>query len=239
MWKKFDCAGTFTSQPLFPSDEQLDYVTKIFQKRLIYSEASLRIFEQETVENFVERIIEALRDDETLRHAFGIQGQVTFYDHPETLLKNSMEQMTFQDAQPPQKIANARHSSRATQNPSTPRKCNRRADQSRVQTVANERKIPIHAVEFKAPHKIAIPELVAGLHEMDLARDFIDQEGDTFEYHTSRLIAAMITQIFSYMIYSGVQYGYICAGEAFVFLYIPEDPTIIQYYLCVLNQDVQ
>ncbi|KAJ5267854.1 hypothetical protein N7478_010662 [Penicillium angulare] len=51
---------------------------------------------------------------------------------------------------------------------------------------------------------------------MDLARDFIDLEGDTFEYHTTRLVAAVITQIFSYMIDSGVQYGYICTGEAFV-----------------------
>jgi hypothetical protein len=34
----------------------------------------------------------------------------------------------------------------------------------------------VYAVEFKAPHKVTIPELVAGLHEIDLARDVIDQE---------------------------------------------------------------
>ena len=41
------------------------------------------------------------------------------------------------------------------------------------------------------------------------------------------------------MIDSGVQHGYIYTGEAFVFLHIPEDPTLVQYYLCVPNQDVQ
>jgi hypothetical protein len=32
--------------------------------------------------------------------------------------------------------------------------------------VANERHKPVYAVEFKAPHKMTIPELVAGLHQI-------------------------------------------------------------------------
>lgn len=59
------------------------------------------------------------------------------------------------------------------------RRRNRRADQFCVHVVADERQIPVYAVEFKAPHKLTVAELVAGLHEMDLARDVIDQEGDT------------------------------------------------------------
>ncbi|EYE94545.1 uncharacterized protein EURHEDRAFT_378011 [Aspergillus ruber CBS 135680] len=74
---------------------------------------------------------------------------------------------------------------------------------------------------------------------MDLARDVIDQEGDMFEFHTTRLVAAVVTQIFSYMHDLGIQNGCIRTGEAFVFLHIPEDPTIVQYYLCFPNQDVQ
>ncbi|KAJ5275771.1 hypothetical protein N7524_001924 [Penicillium chrysogenum] len=242
IWKKFDSMGTFTSRPLFPSSEQLDYVATNIQARPIYSEASIRNFERETVDIFVEKVIEALRDDETLRREFGIKGRVICYDGAETSLENSMEQMTLQNARSPQPLANTRHGRKATQNPrtpSTPQKRNRRANQFCVHTVANERKEPVYAVEFKAPHKVTIPELVAGLHEIDLARDVIDQEGDTFEYHSTRLVAAVVTQIFSYMIDSGLQYGYICTGEAFVFLRIPEDPTVVQYYLCVPNQDVQ
>lgn len=63
IWKKFERAVGFTSRPLFPSDTQLDYVATNVQDRPIYSEASLRNFERDTVDNFVEKIVEALRGD--------------------------------------------------------------------------------------------------------------------------------------------------------------------------------
>lgn len=53
----------------------------------------------ETLDNFVEKVINTLRDDEALGHEFGIQGRVTFYDRAtpsETLLENSLEQMNLQ-----------------------------------------------------------------------------------------------------------------------------------------------
>ncbi|RDH26834.1 hypothetical protein BDQ94DRAFT_164153 [Aspergillus welwitschiae] len=85
-------------------------------------------------------------------------------------------------------------------------------------------------VEYKAPDKVTIPELVAGLHPMDLARDFM----------LTRLVVAMVAQIFLYMIDSGIRYGYICTGEAFVFLYIPGgNPTLFNILLCMPNQDAQ
>ncbi|KAJ5959155.1 uncharacterized protein N7479_006305, partial [Penicillium vulpinum] len=121
---------------------------------------------------------------------------------------------------------------------STTRRRNRRADQFCVHLTADKRQIPVYTVEFKAPHKVTIPELVVGLHQIDLARDMIDQKGNTFEFYATRLIAAVITQIFLYIIDSGVRYGYICTGEAFVFLYIPkDDPIVVQYFLYIPNQD--
>lgn len=106
--------------------------------------------------------------------------------------------------------------------------------------MADERQTPVYTVEFKAPHKVTIPELVAGLHQMDLDHDVIGQEGDTFEFYATWLVAAVVTQIFSYMIDSGVRYGYICTGEAFVFLRIPKnDATVVQYFLSIPNQDVR
>jgi hypothetical protein len=252
VWRKFDRTVAFTSRPLFPSDTQIDYVATNTQNRPIYSEASLRNFERDTVDNFVEKVIQALRDDEPLRYEFGIQGRVTFYDRAnqsETSLENSLEQMNLQDARTPQRHANTRHrrgrgkgrgAAQRRNRDGTARRRNRRADQFCVHLVADERQIPVYAVEFKAPHKVTIPELVAGLHQVDLASDVIDQEGDTFEFYATRLVAAVVTQIFSYMIDSGVRYGYICTGEAFVFLCIPkDDPTVIQYFLCIPNQDVQ
>ncbi|GKZ96826.1 hypothetical protein AnigIFM59636_011344 [Aspergillus niger] len=74
---------------------------------------------------------------------------------------------------------------------------------------------------------------------MDLARDVIDQEGDTLEFMPTRLVVAMVAQIFLYMRHS-IQYGYICTGEAFVFLYIPgSNPTLFNILLCMPNQDAQ
>ncbi|KAJ5544060.1 hypothetical protein N7494_005339 [Penicillium frequentans] len=74
VWEKFDHTGTFTARALFPSDTQIDYVATNLQNSPIYSEASLRNFERDTVDNFVKKIVNALRDDEHLRHEFGIQG---------------------------------------------------------------------------------------------------------------------------------------------------------------------
>ena len=86
----------------------------------------------------------------------------------------------------------------------------------------------MYVVEFKAPHKVIIPELVAGLYQIDLARDVINQEGDIFKFYATRLVAAVVTQIFLYMIDSGVRYGYIYTREAFIFLRIlNDDPTVI------------
>lgn len=105
--------------------------------------------------------------------------------------------------------------------------------------VAGERRIPAYAGEFKAPHKLTLAELIAGFHEMEPARDVIDKAGDTFEFHATHLVTAVVTQIFSYLVDSGVQYGYICTGEAFVFLHIPDDPSLVYYYLSVPNRDVR
>ncbi|KAJ5110891.1 hypothetical protein N7532_001426 [Penicillium argentinense] len=247
IWQKFDRIAAFTSRPLFLSDTQIDVFVQRIQNRPIYSEASLRNFERDTVDYFVETVIEALRDNGHLRHEFGIRGQVAFYDrvNPSTTSQeNSIEQMNLQDVRTPQQPVNTRYGSgrgrRRQKGTSTARRRNRRADQFCVHLITNDQYIPVYAVEFKAPHKLTIPELVAGLHQMDLARDVINKDGDTFEFYTTRLVAAVVTQIFSYMIDSGIRYGYICTGEAFVFLHIPkDDPTIVQYFLSIPNQDVQ
>ncbi|EYE92094.1 uncharacterized protein EURHEDRAFT_427722, partial [Aspergillus ruber CBS 135680] len=247
IWKKLERAVGFTSHPLFPSDNQLDYVATNVQDRPIYSEATLRNFERDTVDNFVEKIVEALRGDETLQREFGIEGRVAFYDRTNSTSLDDNLEMHLDDAprQPNTSRGRGRRKGKVKQmgqsqtRARSRRRRNRRADQFCVHVVADERQIPVYAVEFKAPHKLTVAELVAGLHEMDLARDVIDQEGDTFEFHTTRLVAAVVTQIFSYMHDLGIQNGCIRTGEAFVFLHIPEDPTIVQYYLCFPNQDVQ
>lgn len=65
---------------------------------------SLRNFERDTVDNFVEKVMNTLQGDEALRYEFGIEGRVTFYDRAnpsENLLENSLEQMSLQITQTP------------------------------------------------------------------------------------------------------------------------------------------
>ncbi|KAF2995449.1 hypothetical protein E8E15_000028, partial [Penicillium rubens] len=145
VWRKFDRTAAFTSH----------YVVTNIQNKPIYSEASLRNFERDTVDNFVEMVIKELRDDEVFRDEFGIQGQVTFYDRAnpsESSLKNSLEQMNLQDVRTPKRLANTRPgrgrgrgrgAAQGKKRDGTVRRRNRRADQFCVHLVADERQIPV------------------------------------------------------------------------------------------------
>ncbi|OGM47953.1 hypothetical protein ABOM_002661 [Aspergillus bombycis] len=163
---------------------------------------TLRNFKRDKVDNFVGEIIEALQDDETSRREFGIEGRVAFYDRTNsTLLDDSLEQMRLNDApdaphQPPN--TNRREGGRKRRGKQVAQsqmmahpgwRRNRRADQFCVHLVADERQIPVYVVEFKAPHELKVAELVVGFREMDLGRDIINQEGDTFECHATTLAA--------------------------------------------------
>ncbi|KAL1954121.1 hypothetical protein VTO42DRAFT_1745 [Malbranchea cinnamomea] len=243
IWDEFIAEPAFTSQHLFPSPHQLDYVRSRIEP--IYSEDSLRDFERDTVKNFAEDILDRLSENKSFRQRFKLTGRVTLEGHAdmensemETSLEETMEQMRITEQSIQRSESTLPRDRQGAGRAGPRRRRNRRADQFCVHVLADERRLPVYAVEFKAPHKLTLPELVAGLHEMEPARDVIDKDGDGFEYHATRLVAAIITQLFSYMVDCGVQYGYICTGEAFVFLHIPDDPSIVRYYLCVPNLDV-
>ncbi|KAB8259407.1 hypothetical protein BDV32DRAFT_138936 [Aspergillus pseudonomiae] len=186
IWDKLNRDRTFIRKRLFQNNNFLDQIHTYFRRHLIFSEESLRYFQRDTIERFVDDILDALVQDNTL--------------------------------------------SRERRNP--------RADQFCVHVAADQQRIPAYAVEFKAPHKLTIADLIAGLHEMELEQDAIDKDGDTFEFHARHLVAAVITQLFSFMVDSGVRNGYICTGEAYIFLHIADDPTVVYYYLCIPNKDV-
>ncbi|KAI1770059.1 hypothetical protein F4818DRAFT_450636 [Hypoxylon cercidicola] len=96
------------------------------------------------------------------------------------------------------------------------------ADQFCIYRTSDGRNIPALAIEYKAPHK--------------LTRDEIDGEGFTFASRS--LAAAVISQLFSYMITKGIRHGYVCTGEVFVFLHISDDPSVVYYSVSVPNLDV-
>ncbi|KAI1195303.1 hypothetical protein F5X97DRAFT_247716 [Nemania serpens] len=226
----------FCSKAVFPTSHQLDYVASL--NKPITSEAGLRNFARDTIENAVQKLFDAALDDEQLRARLRLQGSVTFEDH--TNFGVNVDDISASVEQ----SAVARDGTDAT-TPALrrPRKAKKAmsgsADQSCICRKFNGRSIPALAIEYKAPHKLTRDEIVTGLQgEIQPARDVISQDGKGSTLASKALVAAVITQLFSYMVAKGIQYGYVCTGETLVFLFIPEDPSVVYYYVCVPNVDV-
>ncbi|RSM01112.1 hypothetical protein CEP52_008753 [Fusarium oligoseptatum] len=130
--------------------------------------------------------------------------------------------------------------SRLTQHRRKARGKGNRADQFCIYRTPYDQNLPVVAIEYKAPHKLSRNEIITGLaSEIQPDRDVINQEGEGYEFASRRLATAVVTQLFSYMIGKGIQYGYIDTGEAYVFLHIPDDPSCVNYFVCVPSLDVQ
>ncbi|KAE8146486.1 hypothetical protein BDV25DRAFT_169850 [Aspergillus avenaceus] len=241
VWDKLNGDPAFTSARLFPSSTQLQYVLRTIKNHIVYSEDSLRRFQNNTVDTFVEEILSAMAQNETLRRQFHIQERMGLQDRPdaehsaltplpdvsENVYLGSRPHRTRQRARG--RRGRGRGSGHGTQKSRPKRRRTPRADQSCIHLAEHERRTPVYAVEFKAPHKLTLPEITAGLHEMDIAQDVIGQQGDTFEFHATHLVATVLTQLFSYML-----------DSAYIFVQIPaNDPTILEYYLSIPKHDTK
>ncbi|WQF90407.1 Putative protein kinase [Colletotrichum destructivum] len=230
----------FSSQPLFPSQHQLDYVMSLVSP--ISSEIGLRNYERDTVENAVKKLVDEAYNNLRLRTDLGLQGTVTFESHTnlgetDDSLSEHMHRVSIEKGDTGQPAPASRPPSHKPQRRA--RGKGNRADQFCIQRTSDGRNIPAVAIEYKAPHKLGRNEVATGLaFEIQPERDVINKDGEGFAYASKALAAAVVTQLFSYMIGKGIQYGYVCTGEAFVFLHIPDDPTTVRYHVCVPNLDV-
>ncbi|OHE90489.1 hypothetical protein CORC01_14217 [Colletotrichum orchidophilum] len=241
IWDQLSIWRSFTSVAVFPSPHQLEYVMSLISP--ISSETGLRNFQRDTVENAVQKLIDEVYNNEQLRSKFGLQGTVTFESHTnlgqtDDTVSEAMEHMSIE----------REHTTAATSASMSPsRKPRRRArgkgnraDQFCIYRTSDGRNFPAVAIEYKAPHKLRCDEVVTGLEsEIRPERDIINKDGEGFTFASRSLAAAVVTQLFSYMIGKGIQYGYVCTGEAFVFLHIPDDPTTVYYSVHVPNLDVR
>ncbi|KYK54018.1 hypothetical protein DCS_05968 [Drechmeria coniospora] len=241
IWSRISTCTSF-SEPAFPSQHQLDYVKSLLKP--ISSELGLRDFEQLTVESAVEKLVAQAYADPSTRNRLGLRGTVIFESHTnlgtsDDVISDRMEQMSLDGgtarSTPP--VAASR--------PSAPRARRRargkgnRADQFCMYRVSDGEKFPALAIEYKAPHKLSVDEIVTGLEcEIRPERDVINKDGQGFDFTAKRLSAAVVTQLFSYMVGKGIQYGYVCTGRAFVFLRIPSDPSVVYISVCVPGLDV-
>ncbi|KAJ2971135.1 hypothetical protein NUW58_g9502 [Xylaria curta] len=193
---------------------------------------------RETVEKAVQKLVNKVHSNEQLRTRLGVQGPVTFESH--TNFRNTVDAV-------PEQMTIAENVGTAATTPAPKPKARRKAgrgkmgpaDQVCIYRRFDGQNVPALAIEYKAPHKLTRDEVITGLREeIQPERDVINKDDEGFASASRRLTTAVITQLFSYMVNKGIQYGYVCTGETFIFLHIPDDPSVVYYSVCVPNLDV-
>ncbi|RMZ70657.1 kinase-like domain [Pyrenophora seminiperda CCB06] len=225
-------ASDFASKRQFAPLSALEQSGKDLRQQKIGSEIDLHIFQRDTVDKRVSSIIESMYYNKELREKFNLLGTVNFENHanmlsPESQLEEGMEQLTVHQKG---KQAKEKQPSGSTD---TAGSSHPRADQFCHRTAA-------FIVEYKAPHKLQLTHINNGLDEIeleDIVQDVVQRKVDDKD-DVRRLVAAVITQAFSYMVNLGVEHGCVCTGEAYIFLRVGEDPRTVYYYLSVPEGDV-
>lgn len=238
-WKILSKQG-FIGKRAYPSAHQLEYILKYIEP--ISSELGVRTFARDGVENPVKTLIEEVYKDTALREYFRLRGNIRFENHlnlgPSTDagLDEAMQSVSLSDPRDETRLEDG-----AAQSLNSPKRKRRGglADQFCIYQLDGGRNVPAVAIEYKAPHKLTREEVLAGLKgEIRPAEDIINKNGEGFEFLSRCLLAAVVTQCFSYMIARGIQFGYIFTGDVFVLLRIPDDPTVVSYYVCIPGTDV-
>lgn len=222
-WSHAAASAPLWTERVYPSATNLDFAAR--QMDPIGSEDDLRFIQRLTVENMVQRVLDRVGANNQLNEIFRSYNTISFEN-----------QASFRA----EELGSIDHAMQGlsvdTQRTQPPR--NSRADQFCVVRSRDGIARPVVAIEYKAPHKLTMEEICRGLEsEIWPERDVIDQSRDDFTFLCRNLMAAVITQLFSYMIDRGVRYGYISTGEAFIFLRIPEDPAIVYYSVNIPNRD--
>lgn len=232
----------FSCRRQFKSMHFLKESGKDNTRRAIGSEKDLESYERYNVETHVSSLIGAINDNSETKAAFGLDGDVRFENHANTLsvvhedVRQQLEEVELQtplcaSSYPIDQLE-----------PTAPILMH--TDQICVYSITGNQRIPLFIVEYKPPHKLTLAIIRAGLHDMNPLADIVHSptiptgEADLSTYHSSYLVAAAIAQTFHYMISSGLEYGYICTGQALIFLRVPEDARTVYYYLSVPNADV-
>ncbi|KAH8587607.1 hypothetical protein B0O99DRAFT_556325 [Bisporella sp. PMI_857] len=262
-WPEFDAEQSQTWEDLmessfvlerhFTSLHTLEESGEAVRRRQMGSELDLNNFARFTVEDPVSQIIERLSEDKVLRDRFGLKGSVRFENHSNTLSPDRAAEgmQSLSISENPRRSerlrANANNPGRATSNAAestrTMKSSRPRADQFCVYNISGadgetEHRVAALTIEYKAPHKLTLGHIYGGLGEMELDEVVEVGEDESVAIRCRRLVAAVITQGYSYMVRAGLEYGEIYTGEATIFLRIPVDPSIVYYSLSVPKGDV-
>ncbi|KAI0189676.1 hypothetical protein F4808DRAFT_467253 [Astrocystis sublimbata] len=107
-----------------------------------------------------------------------------------------------------------------------------------------ERRSTIAISDYKPPHELSLPQLRAGLRELDIMdvvanhKIPVEEEAKSY-YYATELVASAVTQTFHYMVKSGLAYGLLTTGEGIVLLKIDwDDPRTVYYHLAEPAEEV-
>lgn len=225
------------------------------RQRSLSSELDLGYFARQTVETRIASVVKQLYQNSRLREIFQLKGDVVFENHANTLtdeteLAADMDSMTLK---PAALRRSGRLAAKSEGAPSAPvatrqechpktrqqKRARPRADQFCVYNKGSSDRIPAFVVEYKAPHKLSLAHIKAGLRDMDLDDIVRLQDDEAPEVACRRVVAAVITQVYSYMITGNIPFGYVCTGEAYIYIRVKrDDPKTAYYFLSVPKEDV-
>ncbi|ATY66590.1 hypothetical protein A9K55_001137 [Cordyceps militaris] len=117
-----------------------------------------------------------------------------------------------------------------------------------IRTGIDGNESPAFMYDYKAAHKFAVEDLQAVLESQTLFTDVYewaqtdqykkDSTLRTKEREAARIAMALI-QVFNYMLWYGVGYGYVAAGKSLVLLYYARaEPLVLRWHLCVPDKMV-
>ncbi|OPB38905.1 hypothetical protein A0O28_0020110 [Trichoderma guizhouense] len=236
VWQRILSDSAFCKELRFPSIQQLEAVKRTLTP--VNSEASLQHFGRYAIENVVQEMMDQLYEDGLLWNGLGLSDDIKVTIETDKDLGQVFEPMlesSWHKGANELKIS-MRNSHRRAKRAGiwVNRSCVYRHDEDRGE------KTPIFAFVHQLPHRLQLDEINRGLaSEIRPERDVIDKEGDDFTFASKTLVAATITQLYSYMISKEIQYGCVCTGEAFIFCCISEDdPCTIYCTPCVPEREV-
>ncbi|KAK7224017.1 hypothetical protein V2G26_012020 [Clonostachys chloroleuca] len=220
----------------------------------IADEKMLENFLHNCVEEQVRCIIHELSKSEDFQRQLNIGSGIKFENHLKAISDMAYEVVERERRQPlPPLQQESEEPGPESQRPRTPdlirdpAKLN--ADQIciyRYEDTGLGKRSVIAIAEYKPPHKLTLPQLREGLHDMHIFQDVvcknkIPTEAEAkFQHYAEELTAAAITQTYHYMIKGGLAYSLLTTGEAIVFLKVDwRSPEVLYYHLAEPGPEVE
>ncbi|PON29016.1 hypothetical protein TGAM01_v202124 [Trichoderma gamsii] len=225
----------FTEQRMFSSPQRLENVRRTLSP--VNSEASLQHFGRYTIESTIMEMLDRLAEDDVLWNGLGLSDDVRVTMEADKDLGQVYEPM----------LQSSWHKG-AGELKLYMRNSHRRAkrqgiwaNRSCIYRQLDGENTPVFALMHQLPHRLQLDEIDCGLaSEIELVQDVIDKEGRDYKFASKTLVAATITQLYSYMVSKDIRYGCVSTGEAFIFCCISRnDPSNIYCTACVPERDVQ